>query len=110
METAITDSTTEGLTISEQRLVEALQSAQREKENPQGALTTVQLSGIMGLGVETVRKYLRRLNERGMLARARIHEEDLAGRVMPKFAYRIKTGPLGAMEGSNEEGIKDERQ
>lgn len=101
------------LSIPEQVLLKAMQDAQEEggdEANPEGALTTKQLRKITGWGDERVRTTLHILDEKGMLARAKVYEFDLAKRWMPKSAYKIKTGPLKEFIAEMEDQRDSEKQ
>jgi len=84
-----------GLSIAEQRLIDALEEAKLEDESddrPQGALTTFELSERMGWSEGKVRKWLRVLKRKNRIERESLKVIDISDRSIPIPAYRILEG------------------
>ena len=76
--------------ITEAELLQALESALATDDNPEGALTTGELSELTGWHLHTVRKALKALKVAGCLRTVKVCREDLAGRYTKVPAYRLK--------------------
>ena len=79
--------------ITEAELLQALENALVADDNPEGALTTGELSELTGWHLHTVRKALKALKAlkvAGCLRTVKVYREDLAGRYTKVPAYRLK--------------------
>ena len=76
--------------ITEAELLQALENALVADDNPEGALTTMELTDLTGWHLHTVRKALRTLKSAGCLGVVKVYREDLAGRYTKVPAYRLK--------------------
>jgi len=88
--------TLENLDITEDALLQALMAAEPgPANNPVGAMTTKQLRAVTGWSIQRVRDRLRELMAAGRVERVKVYEEDLAGRNMPRTAFRVRGGQDG---------------
>jgi len=77
-------------TITEADLLRALEEATTSAENPEGALTVAELSGLTGQPSQQIRDNLMVLKQAGRLEVTRVTRLDLADRQMRVPAYRLK--------------------
>jgi len=88
--------TLEELDITQDALLQALLAAEPGPENnPAGAMTTKQLQRVTGWSIQRVRDRLRELIEAGKVERVLMYQLDLAGRNMPRSAFRVVGGQGG---------------
>lgn len=81
----------ERVVVTRNDLLDAVQNALRPTpENPAGALTTEALRAETGCGINTLRRVLGDLKRAGVLECVTVYEENLAGNMSPKPAYRLK--------------------
>lgn len=86
----------EDLDITEDALLQALMAAEPgPANNPVGAMTTKQLKAATNWSLQRVRDRLRELMRVGRVERVKVYEEDLAGRNMPRTAFRVLGGRGG---------------
>lgn len=76
--------------MTESELMEELEAIYRQ-QGPEDALTTDELSHVLGVGHAAVRRRLRAVKKAGRLQAVRVQRENLAGQPHTVTAYRILT-------------------
>ena len=77
------------MSMTENELIEALREAQREAKNPEGYLTVIEMSRILGKSDKHVYKLLKPLHEKELLDVKWLAGTSISGVAIKKPGYKL---------------------